>query len=176
MTAEKTDKTWVRELTENACFRMDESYRMITICLKQLELEDIWHKPNEASNSMGNIILHLCGNIRQYVISSMGGKKDIRERDLEFTEKPLFSADILLEKLQSTIAEAKAVFSGCSAEELMRIRKVQGFTLSGIGVLLHVVEHLSYHTGQIAYWTKVIQGADLKFYKGVDLDIKNELD
>ena len=164
---------WKKELVYNALYRMDESLRMIGISLEQLDEQDLWRRPNEASNSVANLLLHLCGNIRQYIISSLGGAADVRLRDMEFSQTGEKSAAELLEQLTSVIEEAKSVISETSEDEFLRIREVQGFNMSGLGVVLHVVEHLSYHTGQIAFWTKLLKGRDLGFYDGIDLNIKN---
>jgi uncharacterized damage-inducible protein DinB len=167
------EKALRNEVIDSACYRMEESMRMIGKCIEKLSENDIWRRPNTSSNSIGNIMLHLCGNIRQYAIASLGGREDIRERDKEFSARSGYDGDALLKMLGETVAEAAAVMRGSDAAALIRVRKVQGFELSGIGVITHVVEHLSYHTGQIAFWTKILMDTDLGFYKGVDLNQKN---
>jgi len=162
------------EFIQNALFRLDESTRMNTISFGQLSEEDVWKRPNESLNSVGSLILHLCGNITQYVISSLGETEDKRERDLEFSTESGFSKDELLQKLTDTVDDAKRVIFDSSIERLLKIRSVQGFSFSGIGVVLHAVEHYSYHTGQIAFWVKQLKNKDLGFYDGVDLKIKNK--
>lgn len=163
-----------KEFVLNASYRMDESLRMIKICLDKLSEEVIWQKPNEATNSIGNLILHLCGNITQYGISSLQGLEDNRNRDEEFSVLSGYSKNELLQKLVSTVEEAKKAISEVTIEELLKKRSVQGFEFSGVGNIVHVVEHLSYHTGQIALWTKILNNRDLGFYDGVDLTVKNE--
>jgi len=79
----------------------------------------------------------------------------------------------LLEKLDAVIVLVKENIAACSIEQLLKIRTVQSFTMSGIGVIIHLVEHLSYHTGQIAFWTKILKDQDLGFYEGFDLNSKN---
>ena len=161
------------EFIESSCYRMDESLRMIRKSFELLDEEDLWKRPNPASNSMGNLLLHLQGNIRQYIISSLGGARDIRERDKEFEAEQGPDGATLLMGLANTILEAKACMWKSTTEELLRKRKVQGFNLSGIGIIVHVVEHLSYHTGQIAFYTKQLKNRDLGYYHGTDLNIKN---
>jgi uncharacterized damage-inducible protein DinB len=143
-------------------------------CLDELEESEIWKRPNQNSNSVGNIILHLCGNIRQYAISSLGHSKDVRERDKEFLADGGYSKTDLLHKFLSTVEDAKNIMQNISVEELLRKRQVQGYTHSGIGIVIHVTEHLSYHTGQIIFWTKLLKNKDLEFYAGIDLNVKNE--
>ncbi|MFS4455498.1 DinB family protein [Maribacter sp. 2304DJ31-5] len=164
----------VEEFVSNTIYRLDENTRMISISLENLTDEDIWKRPNESSNSMGNLILHLCGNITQYVISSLGETEDTREREIEFNTRFGFTKADLLEKLVHTVEKAKLTIKRTSKEQWLKKRMVQGFHFSGIGVALHAVEHYSYHTGQIAFWTKQLKNKDLEFYKGMDLNIKNE--
>ncbi len=162
------------EFVQNTLYRFDESTRMNTISLAQLSEEEIWKNPNESLNSVGNLILHICGNITQYVISSLGEKEDNRNRDIEFSTTSGFSKAELLQKLTETVETAKRVVNDASIEQLIRKREVQGFYFSGIGVALHAVEHYSYHTGQITFWTKQLKNSDLGFYDGHDLNVKNK--
>lgn len=162
------------EFISQSIFRMDESTHRIKLCLENLPEDAIWQRPNKASNSIGNLMLHLCGNIRQYAISSLGGVGDIRVRDAEFAAQSGPGKLELLERLTQTVEEAKACMRNMTATELLRMRNVQGYHLSGIGIIIHVTEHYSYHTGQIAFWTKCLQDRDLGFYAGVDLNVKNE--
>ncbi|MEW2922043.1 DinB family protein [Muricauda sp. ANG21] len=162
------------ELVWNAGYRMNESLRMIKICLDQLPEKAVWQKPNESANSIGNLILHLCGNITQYGIASIQNLEDNRKRDEEFSTTTGYSKEELVQKLSDTIDEAKRAFYEAPLEELLRKRNVQGFNFSGVGNMIHVTEHLSYHTGQIALWTKLLNNQDLGFYEGVNLNVKNE--
>ncbi len=157
-----------------AVFRMNESTERIEKCLKMLTVAQACKKPNESSNSIANLILHLCGNITQYILSSLAQEEDTRQRDLEFSTK--WDSDIatLATKMRSTADAATAVIRKLPEEELLRKRIVQGFELDGIGIIMHVVEHYSYHTGQIALLTKLLVNKDLGFYDGMDLNVKNE--
>jgi len=162
------------ELVKNALYRMDESTRMIQKSLDEISEEELWLKPNESLNSIGNLILHLCGNITQYIISSLGETEDIRNRDLEFSTNAGSSKSEIFGKLEDTVGTAKRVIFDTSIEQLLKTRSVQGFSFSGVGVIIHAVEHYSYHTGQIAFWVKQLKNKDLGFYEGIDLKIKNE--
>ncbi len=162
-----------RQFLQAAIFRFNESTPRIEKCLKALSEEQLWQRPNNRSNSVGNLVLHLCGNIRQYILSSLGGAEDLRVRDEEFATEGGWGRGALLFLLQSTAEEAVRIMEDCSEIELLRNRSVQGFELNGIGIVMHVVEHYSYHTGQIAFWTKCLLNTDLDFYGGVDLNIKN---
>ena len=144
-------------------------------CLSLLSEADVWKRPNATSNSVGNLILHLCGNIRQYIMSGLGRQPDTRERDEEFRATEGFTKQELLQKLTETVAEAAAVIEATDEDNLLSERKVQGYTLTGAGIIIHVVEHYSYHAGQIAFWTKLLKDEDLAFYGNADLNIKNTL-
>ena len=159
----------------NQCqYRMDESLRMIKRSFEKLSEEMIWQKPNPVTNSIGNLILHLCGNITQYGIASLTGAVDQRDRDLEFSTTDGWDKKALITKLESTVKEAKSVFERLPSKVFLEEKGVQGFYFSGIGRMLHVVEHFSYHTGQIALCTNMMTEKDLDFYEDFDLNQKNE--
>lgn len=160
------------ELKHHAILRMEENTPRIEKCLNELTEAEVWQRPNASSNSMGNLILHLCGNITQYIISSLGGKADLRQRDEEFAAQGGYSRKELMQKLKATVDEAVKVIEAASEEELLKVRPVQAYEFSGIGNIIHAVEHYSYHTGQIAFWTKLLKDKDLGFYAGVDLNQK----
>lgn len=164
----------IQALVESLIFRLDEKTEMITKCLHQLSEEELWQKPNQVSNSVGNLMLHLCGNIRQYIISGLGNQQDTRERDLEFSISGGFDKAALLKKLHMVLEEAKSVLRTMDDQAWLADYQVQGFQLSGVGIALHVVEHYAYHTGQIALWTKLLKAQDLGFYEDTDLNIKND--
>ncbi|NNK74497.1 MAG: DUF1572 family protein [Maribacter sp.] len=164
----------VEEFAKNAVYRMDESTRMIQRSLGQISEREAWLKPNESLNSIANLILHVCGNITQYIIASLGESEDARERDLEFSTSKGYDKYELMTKLEETVEKAKGIIKDADLEQLLKIREVQGFSLSGAGVILHVVEHYSYHTGQIAFWVKQLKNKDLGFYEGRDLNTKNK--
>lgn len=158
------------EIKKEIMLRMNENTPRIIRCLNELSEEEVWQRPNTSSNSIGNLILHLCGNIRQYAIASLGSLPDERQRSLEFTATGGFDKRSLIESLSSTVEEACATIHAATEEELMRVRKVQAFEMSGIGIMVHVAEHYSYHTGQIAFFTKLLKDRDLGFYQDVALE------
>lgn len=161
------------EFIDQSIFRMDEYLVKIEKCLDELNEKDIWLRPNESSNSIGNLVLHLCGNITQYIISGLGSEKDMRDRDVEFNARGGISKSELYIRIFKVVKDAKKVIRNLDLEALHTVRSVQGFKLSGIGIVIHVVEHISYHTGQIAFWTKMIRNVDLGFYNDLDLNQKN---
>jgi len=148
----------------------DESLPRIVECLDQLTDEQIWWRPNESSNSIGNLVLHLCGNVRQWIGTGLGNLTDTRKRQTEFDERRQIERDVLVSELVSTMTMAKSVISNLPENELLASRPVQTFNETGISILIHVTEHFSYHTGQIAYITKLLSGKSLSFYEGVVLE------
>ena len=140
-------------------------------CLERLSKDQIWHKPNENTNSIANLVLHLQGNVRQYIIAGLGRQEDNRNRDLEFSTRNTHTTSDLLSGFNQTVDEACSVIKSLNTEELNTIYSIQGFKLSGIEVIIHVTEHLSYHMGQIALLTKLQTNQDLGFYAGLDLNI-----
>ncbi len=134
-------------------------------CLEEMDEDQIWWRPNAESNSLGNLILHLCGNIRQWIISGVGGKPDTRERQTEFDEMGPMPTPVLVHKLNTTLKEACDVILNTEPGTLHEERIVQGNPVTGMEAIYHAIEHFSMHTGQIIYITKLHQGRDLAFYK-----------
>ena len=140
-----------------------QSLPSIVKCLQQLSEEEIWWRPNPASNSAGNLVLHLCGNVRQWIISGLGGVEDKRERDREFAEQGPIPGEVLVTQLRRTVQEACRVLARLSDDSLSRKYKIQGYRVTGLDAAFHVAEHFGYHTGQIIYITKLKRAQDLKF-------------
>ena len=132
-------------------------------CLKMLPEREIWWRPNAASNSAGNLVLHLSGNVRQWIVSGLGDAQDRRDRDREFTERGPIPRRVLITLLRKTMDEACNVLDRLSENSLMRNHNIQGFRVSGMYAVSHVVEHFAYHTGQIIFVTKWKLGKDLRF-------------
>ena len=155
---------------------LDESRRYLTAdylpkirtAVEQMSEEDVWWKPNPASNSIGNLLLHLSGNLGQWVVASLGDRPDRRQRDLEFdpTEQP--PREELLARLESAVNNADQVIAALTADDLERRHRIQAREVSGFEAVYHAVEHFSMHTGQILYIAKLRTGADLRFYEMVD--------
>lgn len=169
------EKQLAEEFIAQSIYRMEEKLAHFEKAMAQVNEEDVWKRPNTSSNSIGNIIIHLCGNITQYIISSLGEQEDIRERDAEFAVEGGMTKAELMAKLQSTVQQANQVIKHLDKDRLLDIRSVQAYQFSAIGIVLHVVEHFSYHTGQIAFWVKLLKDVDLDLFAGVDLNKKNQL-
>jgi uncharacterized damage-inducible protein DinB len=140
-----------------------EHFPHIVNCLHQLTEEEIWWRPNAASNSAGNLVLHLCGNVRQWIISNLGESPKGRDRDSEFAERGPIPRKVLIAKLQKTMREACEVLRRLPEATLSRKFKIQGLRVTGLTAVAHVVEHFAYHTGQIIFITKFKRGKDLRF-------------
>ena len=140
----------------------------IRLCLQGLSEEDIWWRPNEASNSIGNLILHLAGNAKQWVVSGIGGEPDRRRRDEEFSQEGGLSGAELVALLGDAMDEVDEVLSRLEPRELLETRVIQGMKVSVLDALYHVVEHFSTHTGQIIYLAKLRTGRDLGFWEVKD--------
>jgi uncharacterized damage-inducible protein DinB len=149
----------------------EESVPRIKKCLSELTDAEIWFRPNEHSNSMGNLVLHLCGNVRQWVLSGLGGLPDHRKRQAEFDERGPIAREELLRRLDEVMEGVEQVLQKLTPEKLVQPIEVQGFTETGLSILVHVVEHFSYHTGQITYFVKWRKDMDMGYYSGLNLDV-----
>ncbi len=139
--------------------------RKISIAVRRLSDDDLWWRPNAGSNSVGNLILHLAGNTRQWIIHGLGGAPDTRDRAGEFERAAGGDVREVMAILETTVAEADAVLERLSAEALLASHTIQGLEVTGVSALYHVVEHFSMHTGQILYIAKMRSGHDLGFYE-----------
>jgi uncharacterized damage-inducible protein DinB len=135
----------------------------ITSCLEILSPSQIWYRPNEASNSVGNLVLHLTGNVRQWIISGLGGAPDIRERDIEFSERGPIPQKVLARRLHQIVEEACDVLRRLPPEELARVHTIQRFRVTGSEAAFHVAEHFSHHAGQIILLTKILTAQNPDF-------------
>jgi len=132
--------------------------------LEQLSDEDIWWRAGEDSNSIGNLLLHLEGNVRQWIIGGVGNISIERDRQREFDERKTISRTELLERLRKTLKEADEVLANLDPASLTERREIQGRDVMVLRAIYHVVEHFSMHAGQIFMLTKMRTGKDLKFY------------
>ena len=101
---------------------LDGAMRKIKHCVNQLTDDQLWRRPSESMNSVANLLLHLCGNLRQWIVSGVGGAADVRERQKEFDERSSAPKTELMRRIEDAVADAKAALSEISADELLRIR------------------------------------------------------
>jgi hypothetical protein len=117
---------------------------------------------------VGNLLLHLAGNLRQWIVSAIGSAPDQRDRSAEFAATGALGRAELLGRLATTITEADALLAGIGPERLLAPIRVQGRDVTVQAAIYHAVEHLAMHAGQIIYIVKLRTGVDLAFYRMVD--------
>ena len=148
-----------RELADE----LTQAFGRIQHCLNQLSDEQVWHRPRMEMNSIGNLLLHLCGNVRQWVICGLGGEPDTRNRPAEFAERGPIPKGDLLAKLESTVDEAKIILETQTADTWRRRLRIQAFDTTGFGAALHSVSHFRGHTQEIIHQSREILGATYDF-------------
>jgi uncharacterized damage-inducible protein DinB len=136
----------------------------IARCLEQLTDEEVWWRAAAESNSIGNLILHLTGNARQWIVSGVGGGADHRMRQREFDRREVIPRAELLALLEETIEEVDAALRRVDPTSVLARRQIQGQDVTVLEAIFHVVEHFSMHTGQIILLTKILTKKDLGFY------------
>lgn len=149
-----------------------ENVTRLKKCVGELTEAQIWYRPNNASNSVGNLVLHLHGNVRQWVVAGLGKNKDIRERQKEFDEKGPIPLEKMLGDIDKLMEEVNQILNNISTTDLLEVRNVQGYDESGLSILVHITEHFSYHVGQMTYIVKMLKDKDMGYYDGHDLDAK----
>lgn len=150
---------------------MEEGLTRIKHCVSQLDAKELWKQENENTNSVGNLIMHLQGNVRQYIISGIDKQKDTRTRDAEFDPKNIKEKEEIVRALEQTLIESVHVINKIEPENLTEERKVQGFEETVLSIIIHVIEHFSYHVGQITFITKQLKNIDTGYYADLDLNI-----
>ncbi len=142
----------------------DEYLPKIERCIERLTDEQVWWRPNPESNSIGNLLLHLSGNARQWIVAGLGGATDRRQRQTEFDERKVIPRDELLRILRTTITDVDNVLAGLDPAKLLDSYPIQGTEGTALEAIFHVTEHFSMHTGQVILLTKMLANTDLVFY------------
>jgi uncharacterized damage-inducible protein DinB len=145
--------------------KLEQFLSRIGACVGKLNDEQIWRRGGDRDNAVGNLVLHLSGNMRQWIIAGIGGQPDTRLRDGEFAARGEMTAAELMQKLESTVTEAVGVLRALSPDRLMETYQPQKYRVTIMEGIYHVVEHFAQHTGQILFATKLLTGQDLGFYK-----------
>lgn len=149
---------------EFSCRKLRQLTERIGICLGKLNEEQVWARKSGNENAVGNIVLHLCGNVRQWIGHGVAGLPDIRERDAEFNATGGTDIAALRAYLETTVADAVRTIEQLPAEDLLTAVTVQKYSIPKMEVIYHVVEHFAQHTGQIIFATKLLTGEELGFY------------
>ena len=152
-----------------AASKLEQNYGRIADCLGRLTEDQIWQRAGDASNAPGNLALHLAGNVRQWILHGAGGQADTRVRDEEFAARGGMDREALLERLRGVVEEAAKLIRTAELGRHMLVQKYDVTVLEGI---MHVVEHFSYHTGQVAFATKAMLDVDLAYYGSLNQKVK----
>jgi uncharacterized damage-inducible protein DinB len=145
--------------------KLEQLHGHIQDCIGRLAPEQIWARTSENENAVGNLVLHLSGNVRQWIGSGVGGLADHRQRDTEFDARGGMAPLELAELLKTRVAEAAAIIRAVPANRLTERITPQGYDVTVLEAIAHVVEHFSQHTGQIILLTKILTGKDLAYYQ-----------
>ena len=152
-----------RKVGSEAARELDAACDKIKHCLAQLTDEQVWHRSRPPLNSIGNLLLHLCGNLRQWIVSGLGGTNDVRDRPSEFSQRSPIAKQELLKTLDGVVEEAKRVLARMTASELLQVRRVQGSEVTGLAVIFDSVPHFRGHTQEIVSMTRVQLGDAYRF-------------
>jgi len=150
----------------------DHYFPKIKEAVELLSDEEVWHRESHAANSVGNLLMHLAGNVRQHIISGVGGKPDVRERPKEFAAHGGISRDALLDELERTVFEAYRVLSDLDPSLLSEERVIQGNKVMLLKDIYHVVEHFAYHAGQIIHIVKVMKQHSFPWYSHLEVSMR----
>ena len=142
--------------------KLAELFGRIETCVGRLTPEQIWRRGADNDNAVGNLVLHLAGNVRQWILCGVGGQEDRRDRDSEFAAR---SGEDVLSRLRPVVSEAAALIAALPGQRLSEKKTIQKhYDVTVLEAIYHVVEHFSMHTGQIIFATKLLTGEDLEFY------------
>jgi hypothetical protein len=142
---------------------LNQYWPRVDHCLSELTEEEVWWRQHEGNNSVGNLVLHLIGNLGQFVLSGVGGQADTREKEKEFAERKPIPKVLLKNQLREALTAADKTLATLSESRLLDTTTVQGRERRVFEIIAIVVEHFALHTGQIIYITKLKTGKDLKF-------------
>jgi uncharacterized damage-inducible protein DinB len=145
--------------------KLDQLLSRIKDCVGRLQPDEIWSRGSENENAIGNLVVHLSGNVRQWIVSGVGGAPDQRMRDAEFAARGEIGTPELLERIESAVTEAVAVLRNVAGARLAEHVIIQKYDITVMEAIYHVVEHFAQHTGQIIFATKMLTGQDLGYYK-----------
>ncbi len=140
----------------------------ISLAVRAMPADRLWWRPYPSANSAGNLLLHLSGNVRQWIVSGIGQAPDVRHRDAEFSAVDGADVETLLRGLNAACHDADAVLATLTADSLTESRTIQGRETSVFAAVYHVVEHFSGHTGQLILLAKMFTPNAVRFYDDAD--------
>ena len=145
--------------------KLEQLSERIVTCLGKLSQDQLWRRGAESENAVANVVLHLCGNLRQWIGSGLDGRPDIRERDREFAARGETDVAALSALLTERVCDAAVVLRALPESRLLERVTIQGYQMTVLEAIYHVVEHFSHHTGQVLFATKQMTAEDLGFYR-----------
>ena len=148
---------------EEARRRLAACHKRIIHCLNQLDDAQLWWRPKESMNSIANVVLHLCGNLEQWIVSGVGGAPDLRNRPLEFSERTPLPKEQLSQRLSSTVSRADEVRAQVNDAKLLEARRIQGFEETVLSAIFETLAHFNGHTQEIVYITRLQLGNAYRF-------------
>ncbi|MGH9659295.1 MAG: DinB family protein [Bryobacteraceae bacterium] len=163
-----------KEFVEFSAKKMEQLVSRIRDCAGRLSEEQIWARHSENENAVGNLMLHLAGNVRQWILSGVGGDTDIRVRDAEFAARGGANPEQMLARLEDAVRRATVVIRAVTPERLAERVTIQKYDVTVMEAIYHVVEHFAQHTGQIMFATKLMTGSDLGYYKHLTAKVHEE--
>jgi hypothetical protein len=150
-------------LIDETCRMLDASMRRIRHCVEQLSDEEVWWRPSESMNAIGNIVLHLCGNIGQWLVEGVGDEPYQRNRQGEFDHREPLPRAELLARLQGMVERSKAAIRGLDADGLLQHRHIQQWDTCKLVAVLHAVSHFEGHAQEVIYITRLRLGERYRF-------------
>ncbi len=162
------EKQQIIEEFETRIFK--ESYLRIFKCLSLIDDKDLWRSPNSSITSVGCLIQHLNGNVRQWILAGVAKQEDGRIRAQEFIPNPEKSKDALITEMNILENDLRQFFNSRETFDLQKKICVQNFNVTIFSAFIHVIEHYSYHTGQITTLTKLFTNQDTGYYDGFEID------
>ncbi len=158
------------ELASELCGLLDQAMIKVQHCFGQLSDEQIWWRPQPEMNSIGNLALHMAGNLRQWAVCGLTDAIDSRQREQEFSQIQIIPAAELLELMSQTVRDAQQAINGFPADDWASQLSIQGFTVSAFSAASHTCTHFVGHTHQIIQLTRIQLGGTYQFQWTPDLE------
>ncbi len=142
---------------------LSEGMRKIKHCVDQLTNEQLWYRPKPDMNSIANLMLHLSGNLRQWIIAGVGGEKDIRNRPKEFADRSNRPKSEILAILTKVVSEADKTLSSLTPDQLLSKRRIQGYDTTVLAAITDTIPHFRGHVQEIIHITRMQLGEKYRF-------------